>query len=220
MGNDLIERIDGIIQNKGLLGHPFYQAWTKGTLPLESMKEYASQYFHFEAAYPTFLSGLHFRCEDQDIRQLILDNLWDEEHGADNHVELWLRFCDALDLDREAVRTGEPVSATAELVAIYKDLTSNAPSAAGAAALYAYESQVPEVAKAKIKGLSENYGINDRDSVSFFEVHRTLDLEHSDAERDMLIKLASTDDEADAAVKATEEATGRLWDFLDGVYKS
>ena len=87
-------------------------------------------------------------------------------------------------------------------------------------ALYAYESQVPEVAKAKIKGLSENYGMEDKNAVSFFEVHRTLDLEHSDAERDMLVKLASTEDEAELAIKATEEATEILWGFLDGVYKS
>ena len=219
MGNDLTARIDEIIQRKSLLKHPFYQAWTEGTLPLESLKEYAAQYYHFELAYPTFLSGLHYRCEDQRIRQLILDNLWDEEHGAENHVELWLRFCDALDLDREQVRQGEPVAATTELVSMYKDVTSKAPLAAGAAALYAYESQVPEVATAKLEGLRERYGIDDRSAVSFFEVHRTLDLEHSDAERDMVVELASTKGEADAAVDAVEEATGTLWRFLDGVYE-
>lgn len=220
MGNDLTARIDEIIQNKSLLKHPFYQAWTEGTLPLESLNEYAAQYYHFELAYPTFLSGLHYRCDDQRIRQLILDNLWDEEHGAENHVELWLRFCDALGLDREQVRRGEPVAATAELVSMYKDVTSKAPLAAGAAALYAYESQVPEVATAKLDGLRERYGMEDSGAVSFFEVHRTLDLEHSDAERDMVVELASTEDDAAAAVDAVEEATGTLWRFLDGVYEA
>ena len=106
MTTDLIERIDDIVQRRSLLTHPFYQAWNRGDLPLESLREYAGQYYHFEAAYPTFLSGLHHRCDDPDVRQMVLDNLWDEEHGEDNHVELWLRFCDALGLDREQVRSG------------------------------------------------------------------------------------------------------------------
>jgi pyrroloquinoline-quinone synthase len=69
----------------------------------ESLKQYAKEYFHFEAMYPTFLSAVHSRCSDRKARQLLLDNLWDEEHGEENHVELWLRFCDALGLDREEV---------------------------------------------------------------------------------------------------------------------
>ena len=44
---------------------------------------------------------------------------------------------------------------TAALVCTYRELTSVGPVAAGAAALYAYESQVPEVAAAKLQGLRE-----------------------------------------------------------------
>ena len=146
MTTDLIERVDDMVQERSLLKHPFYQAWNKGDLPLESLRDYAGQYFHFEAAYPTFLSGLHHRCADPEVRRLILDNLWDEEHGDDNHVELWLRFCDALGLDRERVRSGPAVAATESLVGRYRELTASGPLAPGAAALYAFESQVPAVA--------------------------------------------------------------------------
>ena len=81
MAIELTDRIDEIIRNKSLLTHPFYQAWNKGELPLDSLREYAAQYYHFELAYPTFLSGLHHRCSDPTVRRLLLDNLWDEEHG-------------------------------------------------------------------------------------------------------------------------------------------
>ena len=40
--NDLMDRIDQIVQERSLLRHPFYQAWTEGTLPLESLKGYAA----------------------------------------------------------------------------------------------------------------------------------------------------------------------------------
>ena len=220
MGKELTARIDEIIGERSLLKHPFYQAWTEGTLPLESLRDYAGQYYHFELAYPTFLSGLHYRCVDQRIRQLLLDNLWDEEHGPENHVELWLRFCDALGLDREQVRAEHPATDTVALVNTYKALTSSAPLAAGAAALYAYEVQVPEVAKAKLDGLRQLYDMDDQRALSFFQVHQTLDIEHSDAEREMVVALASTDVEKDAAVQAVDEATSSLWSFLDGVYEA
>ena len=218
MAKDLVTRIDEIVRKRSLLKHPFYQAWTMGELPLESLHGYAAQYYHFELAYPTFLSGLHHRCSDKHIRQLLLDNLWDEEHGPENHVELWLRFCDALGLERESVQGGSPVEATAALVTTYKDVTSQGSLAAGAAALYAYESQVPEVARVKREGLARFYDMSEERDVSFFRVHQTLDEDHSSAEMDMVLTLATSGSEEAAALEAVDTATERLWGFLDGVY--
>ena len=218
MSNRLMDRIDEIIQGRSLLKHPFYQAWTKGTLPLGSLKEYAAQYYHFEKAYPRFLSGLHHRCDDPQVRQLLLDNLWDEEHGDENHVELWLRFCDALGLEREAVKSDEPSEATQELIRTFHALTTEATLPAGAAALYAFESQVPGVAREKVRGLREFYGMAGDDQVAFFGVHGALDIKHADAERAMLGTLAVSEADQSSAVQATDEATVALLGFLDGVY--
>ena len=38
------------------------------------------------------------------VRQQMLDNLWDEEHGKDNHAELWLRFAEGIGVSREDVQ--------------------------------------------------------------------------------------------------------------------
>ena len=149
---------------------------------------------------------------------MILDKLWDEEHGSENHVELWLRFCDALDLDRDAIRGGTPNQATSELIATYKQLTAESSLAVGASSLYAYESQVPVVAKEKIRGLREFYGIDDRRSVSFFTVHQLLDEKHSDAERDMVVTLASTEEDEADSLEAVDRACDGLWQFLDAVH--
>ena len=218
MATDIIGRINEIIEKRSLLTHPFYQAWNKGTLPVDSLKSYATQYFHFEKAYPTFLSGIHHRCDDPKIRQHLLDNLWDEEHGEDNHVELWMRFCDALGLDRDEIVNSEPKAATTELVETYKQMTSGMSLTSGAVALYAFEAQVPEVAKAKINGLRQYYNMTDGRSTSFFEVHKTLDEQHSDAERQMIEALVVDDTDEKAALEAADVATSKLWQFLDGVY--
>lgn len=185
---------------------------------MELLRQYAAQYYHFELAYPTFLSGVHHRCHDRSIRQLILDNLWDEEHGPDNHVELWLRFCDALGLRRDSVEESGTMPATDLLVETYQRLTTTGAPSAGLAALYAFESQVPEVAKAKIQGLQAYYGINDLGSVSFFTVHRTLDQAHAAAEMEMVLSLARTEEEQEEVLDAVDKSTLALWQFLDGVY--
>jgi hypothetical protein len=82
--------------------------------------------------------------------------------------------------------------------------------------LYAYERQVPRVATSKIDGLKQHYGISDGPALSFFIVHGVLDVEHSDAEREMLGVLAAEADPAPIE-QATREALDAWWNFLSAV---
>jgi pyrroloquinoline-quinone synthase len=212
---DLIDRIDALVEEKHLLRHPFYQAWLDGTLPTENLQEYARQYYAFESTFPRVLSAIHARTEDRDARQAILENLWDEEHGEANHQELWLRFAEGVGVDRDDVRSAERNDATQRLVDTYLTAASEAPVGAAVAAVYAYEAQVPAVAGAKIGGLKSQYGIDDDRTLAFFEVHSTLDIEHSDAERQIVRTLGADDEEA--VQSATTDALDAWWGFLDAV---
>ena len=87
--------------------------------------------------------------------------------------------------------------------------------ASGLGALYAYESQFPDVASAKIDGLIERYGISDEATLRFFRVHQSADVEHSAVCRALLDRLPQA--EQAEAVAAGEELAGALWDFLSGV---
>lgn len=216
---DLFETLDAIVAERSLLKHPFYQAWSAGTLPLERMREYAKQYFHFEAAFPTLLSAVHSRCEDAVARQAILENLWDEEYGPENHVQLWLRFCEGLGLSEDEVRASVPTPETRALVDGYRAVCFTRPYAEGLAALYAYESQAPEIARQKIEGLKANYGIEDETTVSFFKVHQGADVAHSAAERAVVTAAVRTDEDRARVEEAVRAAADRLWLFLDGAYR-
>jgi pyrroloquinoline-quinone synthase len=218
MQNDIMERLDAIITERSLLKHPFYQAWNAGTLPMEALQEYAKQYFHFEASFPRLLSSIHYRTESPAIRQSILDNLWDEEHGPDNHVALWLRFCESLGLDEDEVRASEPFPETRELVDGFRDACSQGTVGQGLATLYAYESQAPDISAQKIAGLKQFYGIEKPRDISFFTVHCEMDVLHSTAEREAVLACATTDVECAELEEATRAAADRLWRFLDGAY--
>lgn len=212
----LIQQIDRLIEGRSLLDHSFYTKWAAGTLPRASLQEYARQYYAFESRFPTFLSALHSRSERADVRQSLLENLWDEEHGESNHAELWLRFAEGVGVERDDVRSAEPNEATRHLLDTYGTITREAPVPAGIAAVYAYERQVPGVSVSKIDGLRRYYGLEDGPALTFFEVHGVLDVEHSQAEARMVEDLAVGDDHA-PILAATEQALDAWWGFLDAV---
>jgi len=214
---DLLERIDALIAERHLLKHPFYTKWREGTLPREALQEYARQYYAFESSFPRLLSALHTRSERPDVRQSLLDNLWDEEHGEVNHAELWLRFGEGIGVERSSVRSAAPNAGTRALLDSYWSAVSDGPLAAGIAALYAYEGQVPEVATEKIRGLVEQYGVDDPRTLAFFTVHSTLDIEHSGAERSMISDLSPTATDEEAVMASTRAALDAWWGFLDAV---
>ena len=214
--SNLMERVESVVAAHSLLQHPFYQAWSAGTLPLAALQDYAREYHAFESAFPRILSRLHSRIERADLRQALLENLWDEEHGAANHQELWLRFAEAIGVPRESAQAGTRTPETAALLDTYFGLAAEAPVAAGIAAVYAYESQAPAVMIEKIRGLREHYGLLDERSLEFFRVHSQLDVEHSGAEWQITVELADGDE--DAIVEAAETAAKAWWAFLDGVY--
>ena len=212
---DLLDKIDALIDEKHLLRHSFYTKWVAGTLPKEAMQEYSRQYYAFESTFPRFLSGIHARTESPQARQALLDNLWDEEHGETNHPELWLRFAEGMGVDRDDVTTATRNDATTHLVDTYFYASTEAPTAAGVAALYAYEAQVPQVAQAKIDGLKQHYDITDGRTLGFFQTHASLDIEHSNAERALIEEFGAGHE--DEVLASTAEALDAWWSFLDAV---
>ncbi len=200
-----------------MLKHPFYVAWTEGKLSKEVLREYAKQYYAHVRAFPTYVSGVHSRCEDLSIRQQLLENLIEEERGAENHPELWLRFAEGLGTTREEVQAAELLPSTSESVKSLQSLTQRDDYREGLAALLAYESQIPQVAQTKRKGLQEFYGIDDERAVAFFRVHESIDILHQQTEMEILKDRCQTAADQDKAIASASNAAKALWNFLDGV---
>ena len=212
-----LARLDEVIERHHLLTHPFYRAWSRGELTLDMLREYAKQYYEHVRTFPRYLSATHANCEHLDARQELLDNLMEEERGDENHLELWKRFSDALDLSRDSVENATVDAKTAESVGILQDITRNGNFLEGVAALYAYESQVPPIAKSKREGLNEFYGIDSESGVQYFTEHEVADVEHREGERKILAKYAVTDQDRAAVIAAAERSAKAMWLFLDGI---
>jgi pyrroloquinoline-quinone synthase len=148
---------------------------------------------------------------------MLAENLAEEEGieaGKQDHASLWLLFACGLGESEDGVR-GQALNAETEaLIDTFRSLSRRS-YASGLGALYAYESQFPGVAGAKIEGLIDRYGIADEDTLRFFRVHQSADIEHSAVCRALLDALPEA--ERAEAVAAGEELAGALWNFLSGV---
>lgn len=216
VATDHLTAIDDQIAARHLLDHPFYQAWNKGELTSAALQEYAAQYYQHVAAFPTYLSAVHARTEDQSVRRHILQNLIDEEAGDPNHPELWLRFAMGLGLDPQATRNTESWPETDGLINSFRSLCSDRPVVEGLAALYAYESQIPAVSETKIEGLQKYYGVTDKRTTAYFDVHIEADKEHAAVERALLTEMV-TDANAPNVQASVARTLDALYEMLNGV---
>jgi len=211
-----LDNIDNDIAERHLLKHPFYLAWARGELSKEALTDYAKQYYHHVAAFPTYLSAVHSKCDDQPTRKQILQNLIDEEAGAPNHPELWKQFAEGLGVQDVDLANTEKQPETKDLIGTFRSVCGNESTAEGLAALYAYESQIPAICESKIDGLKKHYGFIDPKHYEYFSVHIEADREHSAAERKMLSDYVD-DHNIDNVRASVRRVLDTLWEMLSGV---
>jgi pyrroloquinoline-quinone synthase len=214
--NQYLDKIDNDIAEKHLLKHPFYLAWTRGELSKEALTDYAKQYYHHVAAFPTYLSAVHAKCDDQSTRKQILSNLIDEEAGSPNHPDLWKQFAAGLGVDDVDLAKTQKQPVTTKLIDTFRSVCGEKSTTEGLAALYAYESQIPAICESKIDGLKKHYGFTDPKHYEYFSVHIEADREHSAAEREMLSSYVD-DRNIDNVRASTRRVLDALWDMLSGV---
>lgn len=214
-----LARLDETIAKHAMLEHPFYKQWNEGKLPKETIAEYTKQYYAHVRFFPRYVSAVHSACDDIAARQLLLENINDEDHGPENHPELWMRFADGMGVARDDVRNADLLPETRASVDTLVKLTRSEDFRDGLAALYAYESQVPMVSKTKREGLGEFYGVDGDRDVQFFTVHEEADIEHSRVERDLIVTHCETSEAQERVLVAAETSAKALWHFLDGVHR-
>ncbi len=103
------------------------------------------------------------------------------------------------------------------MIAFFHRVASEGTPEEALAAFYAYESQVPRVAKEKARGLREMYGADEK-TCGYFTLHSTADVYHSQVWRQQLAKRLEADPQvAEGALAAGEAAAKALWRALDGI---
>ena len=211
-----LRALDDLIRERSILQHPFYRAWQRGELTSDQLATYSRVYYPHVAAFPGYLENAIDCAGDSVIRRALEQNLDDELTNPAPHPELWLDFAAATGQERQAVKYAAPVAKAAESIATFDRLT-NRDIASGLTALYAYESQQPEVAAEKLRGLRDCYGIHNPRALRYFAVHATADVEHRAAERSGIGRCLNSGASPGTIMNAAEQSLEAYWNLLDGV---
>lgn len=210
-----LKKMEADLASHHLLHHPFYAKWSEGALTRESLRGYAREYYQLVAAIPELVGAVQAKAPTVEMTAMLAGNLEDEEQ----HPELWLQFGEALGLSRQEILGSTPLPETAEAVHSLHRLVDNGTFLQGVAALWGFESQVPEVSEKKIQGLTSFYGITAPRSLEYFEVHRTIDEKHTAVEEGIFQDLAQTPKAREEVQSAARVARDAVWRLLDGVLR-
>jgi pyrroloquinoline-quinone synthase len=217
------QELENRISKYDLLCHPFYKAWAAGELSREDLRAYALDYHHHVEAFPEYLAAFGIRLDDGELRRAVLANMREEQGGEDvygepgqSHADMWMDFAEGMGAQRSTV-SRPPVAEVRALVDHFLKVATTGTAEEALASFYAYESQVPRVAAEKNRGLRDLYGADER-TRSYFTLHTTADVYHSNVWKQQLKKRIEAQPEAaEKALKAAESAAKALWRALDGI---
>jgi pyrroloquinoline-quinone synthase len=191
----LSSRCQQVIEDRSLLRHPFYVAWSEGRLPVAALRDYARDY----GAFIRVVGEGWARIGEARIAKV-----------EDGHATVWQRtFAAGL-----GTSIAEPETrGVADLVETSRRLFADETSALGA--LYAFESQQPHTARSKLAGLREHYRELPETVGEYFRLHET--------DFDEPALLASRIDGLDEAggkqaLEACEQTAGALLGALTAIY--
>jgi pyrroloquinoline-quinone synthase len=216
------QELDARIAKYDLLCHPFYKAWSAGELTREDLCGYALDYYQHVQVFPSYLAAFALRLNESELRRAVLANMRDEQGGdaapgeAESHSDMWLDFAEGMGAGRSGFGH-KAVKEVNQLIDHFSRVAEESTAEEALAAFYAYESQVPRIAKEKDRGLRECYGADER-TTRYFTLHATADVDHANVWRDQLGKRVEANPQtAEQALLAAEAAAKALWVALDGI---
>ena len=194
--NHLIQEIDRIIEERSLLKHPFYQAWSDGKLTRESLAGYSKEYYQLVKAVPIFMAQLM-----DHVPESLHDEFNFNQQEEFSHIRLWERFADGLGVSYEELNNYEALYTTNHAISGMHTLMSSFVS--GSAAMYALEKEIPKISQTKLEGLAEFYGLTSEDVTKYFKEHMEADIRHVAAWQKIIEGFSGYDQEI---INATESS--------------
>lgn len=207
--NSLAKKIDQLIEQKSLLKHPFYQMWSDGKLSKEMLAGYSKEYFQMVKAVPSFVGEIA-----KFTPQSMIGEIKANQQEEAEHLEPWAHFAVSLGVENIISYSGldKTNHAVSELSGLITSLE------AGAAAMYAFEKEIPKISHTKLEGLEKFYDITTPDATEYFRLHMEADIRHAATWEKILDKIP--EEKHDEFLAVAEKSLDAQNHLLDSCYES
>lgn len=200
--------------------HPFHKLLHGGELKKGQVQAWALNRYCYQSAVPRKDAALMSRCHDRELRREWIHRITDHDGQGDEEggIERWLVLTDGLGLDRDYVtsRKGalpETIFAVEAYVNFVRDKTLVEAVASSLTELFA-----PNIHKARISGMLENYDFISDDVMAYFKRRLTQAPRDADFALEYVKKNARTPEAQQGALDALRFKTNVLWAQLDALY--
>jgi len=200
--------------------HPFHQLLHEGKLTKGQVQAWVLNRFYYQFSIPLKDAALLSRAEDPAFRREWIRRIIDHD-GADGDsggIERWLVLAEGVGLDRERVRSLSGIlPATRFAVDAYvrfvRERTLLEAVASSLTELFA-----PDLHKARIAALLENYDFANERTLAYFKTRLTQAPRDVQFGLSYVLREARTRDQQEAALAALRFKTDVLWAQLDALY--
>jgi len=203
--NHLVQEIDRIIEERSLLKHPFYQAWSDGKLTRESLAGYSKEYYQLVKAVPIFMTQLM-----DYVPSSLYNELDFHQQEEFSHISMWERFASGLGVSRNDLLNHDGLYKTNHAISGMHTLMSSFVS--GSTAMYALEKEIPKISQTKLEGLAEFYGLTSEDVTKYFKEHMEADIRHTASWKKVIDGFSGYDQEIIRAAESSVTCQNLLLD--------
>ncbi len=209
--DSLVKKIDELIEQKSLLKHPFYQMWSDGKLSMDSLAGYSKEYFQMVKAVPSFVDAIAKFAPQTTVEEIRSNSAEESEH-----IQPWADFAVSLGVQRDEINDYAGLEKTNQAVSeLSQTITS---LEAGAAAMYAFEKEIPKISHTKLEGLEKFYNITSDDAMQYFKLHMEADVRHAATWQNILENIP--EEKHAALIQVAEKSLSAQNHLLDSCYES
>ncbi|MBA4436685.1 MAG: TenA family transcriptional regulator [Nitrosopumilus sp.] len=206
---NITKKIDEMIEERSLLKHPFYQAWSDGKLTKESLAGYSKEYFQLVKEVPSFMAPIIDKAPESVVKELV-----ENQQEESDHIKPWIAFAGELGISEEELLSYSGLPKTRKAVSELNELMDTFEG--GACAMYAFEKEIPKISQTKLDGLAEFYGMTSEEATEYFKLHTEADIRHAASWRNILEK-SSTD--YDKLIEIAEKSISAQNLLLDSCFE-
>ena len=127
---------------------------------------------------------------------------------------MWERFASGLGVSRNDLLNYDGLDKTNHAISGMHNLMGSLQN--GAAAMYAFEKEIPKISQIKLEGLAEFYGLTSEDVTKYFKEHMEADIRHTASWKRLIDSVTSDEHEAISAAKSSVTCQNLL---LDSCYE-